>query len=275
MPESPFAVVASLLLIAVALLSWPNVRAAARLPGTCARGNVRRPQWARIVGVGSVPAAAVAGALIAGAGGLCAGTALAMLGRKYWHSRNGLRRRLQRCTELAAGIRLLVAELRAGAHPAVAAEGAAAEAAPAVAGIFGDMATATRLGGDVAGALSGSGRVTAELRAPIGRLARCWMLAERHGVALAELLDAVRRDLEHRAAFMRDVEAKMAGPRATALVLAGLPALGLALGELVGADPIAVLTGGLVGQVLLVAGTALLCAGVWWIARLTESVVRA
>lgn len=265
---------APVLVLAASLLSWPDVRAAGRLPDNRIRTQVRRPRWSRIARAALVPAVAVAGVSIAGAGGLCAGTALAVLGRKYWRSRADMRRRLARATELATGVRLLVAELRAGAHPAVAAEGAAADAAPAAAGIFGDMAAAARLGGDVSEVLSGGDRVASELRDPVGRLVRCWVLAERHGVALADLLDAVRRDLEHRAAFMRDVESKMAGPRATAAVLAGLPVLGLLLGEAVGAGPVAVLTGGPVGQLLLVAGTGLLCAGALWTVRLTESVVR-
>ncbi|MDR7301716.1 type II secretion system F family protein [Haloactinomyces albus] len=278
-PQSLFGASESLIVLAASLLCWPNLRAANRLPGReePGRREHRSTRWPRgrdKAEIASVPVAAVAGVLVAGVGGLCAGTALAVLARRYRRSRSDFRRRLSRCTELATGVRLLVAELRAGAHPAVAAEGAAADSAFRVAGIFGDMAAAARLGGDVASTLSGSHEVTAELREPVGRLARCWMLAERHGVALADLLDAVRRDLEHRAAFMRDVEAKMAGPRATALVLAGLPVLGIVLGEMAGAGPVAVLTGGPVGQGLLMAGTALLCTGVLWTVRLTESVVQ-
>ena len=109
---------------------------------------------------------------------------------------------------------------------------------------------------------------------PLARAGRAWALADRHGVALAEPLDAVRRDLEHRVAFARDVDAKLAGPRSTAAVLAALPVLGLVLGQASGAAPLAVLAHGFLGQSLLVGGVALLCAGVVWTVRLTESVVR-
>ncbi len=135
------------------------------------------------------------------------------------------------------------------------------------------MAATVRLGGDVATALEAH-EGTAELREPLCRMARAWALAERHGVALADLLDAVRRDIERRTAFRRDVEAKMAGPRSTAAVLTGLPVFGLLFGEAVGSAPIAVLTGGLLGQLLLLAGVALLCAGVGWTLRLTRAVVQ-
>ncbi|WP_054053841.1 hypothetical protein [Alloactinosynnema sp. L-07] len=66
----------------------------------------------------------------------------------------------------------------------------------------------------------------------------------------------------------------MAGPRASALMLALLPLLALALGESMGAAPIAVLTSSPVGQTLLVIGVALVCAGVTWTARLTGKATR-
>jgi tight adherence protein B len=137
-----------------------------------------------------------------------------------------------------------------------------------------DIAATARLGGNVAALGAHHGRPESALHGPFGRVARAWALAERHGVGLAELLDAVRTDLEHRAAFVRDVESKMAGPRATAAVLSGLPVLGVVLGETSGADPLGVLAGRPAGQVLLVVGTLLLCVGMMWTVRLTDVVVR-
>lgn len=262
------------LALATALLSWPDVPGRQRLRlGRPVGITLDRPTAWRMVRAAPVPLAALVGAVVAGGGGCVAATALAAVGSRSWRLRRGSRRRLQRTTDLAAGVRLLVAELRAGAHPAAAAEGAAADAPPEVAQTLQEMATTARLGGDVASVLSEHGREAGDLSGPFARVARAWALAERHGVALAELLDAVRRDLEHRAAFLRDVEAKMAGPRATAAVLAGLPVLGVVLGEAAGAGPLAVLTGQLLGQVLLMIGAGLLCAGLLWTARLTEAVV--
>ncbi|MGH3529759.1 MAG: type II secretion system F family protein, partial [Pseudonocardiaceae bacterium] len=71
------------------------------------------------------------------------------------------------------------------------------------------------------------------------------------------------------------VQAQLAGPRATAAVLAGLPLLGLALGQAVGAAPLRVLCQTVVGQVLLVIGTAATCVGVLWSARLVSGAVPA
>jgi tight adherence protein B len=111
------------------------------------------------------------------------------------------------------------------------------------------------------------------LRPSLGRLAHAWSLGDRHGIPLADLLDAVRADIEQRIRFAAGVQAQLAGPRATAAVLAGLPLLGLGLGQAVGAAPLQVLAGTAAGQVLLVVGTALACAGVLWSARLVAGVV--
>jgi tight adherence protein B len=230
--------------------------------------------WVRPARYALLPAISAAGAAFAGVGGLCGAAALAVVGNRYWRSRRAARRRLVYSTALAEGIRLLVGELRAGVHPTAAAAGTAVDAAPEVSGFFRDLASMSRLGGESTALPHESGRRPSELDTSVGRMLRAWTLAQRHGVALADLLDAVRRDVEHRLAFVRDLEAKMAGPRATAAVLTGLPFLGILLGEAVGADPLAVLTERPIGQVFLVVGLGLLCSGMFWTMRLTEVVVR-
>ena len=57
-------------------------------------------------------------------------------------------------------------------------------------------------------------------------------------------------------------------------MLAGLPLLGIALGQATGARPIQVLLGGGLGGMLLVIGTALVAAGMVWTERITDKVVR-
>lgn len=261
------------LLCALALWSWPDEPARRRL--FALRGastRLRNREWVPATRFLPIPAAAVTGGLVAGIGGACAATAVVLLASRTWRSRRAHQHRRDRTARLSAGIRVLVAELRTGAHPAAAAEGAAADGAKEVAGVFADMAATARLGGDVSALLRYQGS-WAELREPLARIGRAWALADRYGAALADLLDSVRRDLDHRVAFARDVEAKLAGPRATAAVLAGLPVLGLLMGEVVGSAPLAVLTEGFFGQLLLVVGVGLICAGVVWTRRLTEAVV--
>jgi tight adherence protein B len=66
----------------------------------------------------------------------------------------------------------------------------------------------------------------------------------------------------------------MAGPEASAAVLACLPVFGVLLGELSGAHPLHVLTSTGPGQVLLVLGAFFISAGLLWSARLTTQAVR-
>ena len=152
----------------------------------------------------------------------------------------------------------MVAELRAGASPAAAAESAAADTSGQSADVLRALAGSARFGGELA-----------EASIP-GELAKAWSLCHRHGLPLAELLDAVRRDFAATARFALRAHAGMSGPRASAVVLAALPSLGLLLGEAMGARPLHVLTGTSIGGLLLVTGSALILAGVGWSVRLTN-----
>jgi tight adherence protein B len=65
----------------------------------------------------------------------------------------------------------------------------------------------------------------------------------------------------------------MTGARTTAAVLAGLPLLGIGLGELIGAEPVRFLLSRGVGGWLLVIGASLACAGLLWSDRITARVL--
>jgi tight adherence protein B len=220
------------------------------------------------------------GALWAGPGGglaaaLVCGTALAR-GR-------ATQRRHATATVLTAlgdALGVLVAELRGGAHPGEALAAASAMHASGCSGAAAEVhralataAAAARLGGDVPTVLRGTG--PAPLRAQLERLAQAWSLASRYGIPLAELLETVREDTELRVRFAAEIHARLAGPRATAAVLAALPLLGVALGHAMGAAPLSVLRGTTMGQVLLIIGSGLTCAGVLWSARLVSRAVPA
>ncbi|KDE10065.1 hypothetical protein N505_0128110, partial [Rhodococcus aetherivorans] len=110
------------------------------------------------------------------------------------------------------------------------------------------------------------------LAASLERLAAAWEVSDRHGLALAQLLTAARSDLSGRMRLRSRTEAGLAGARATATVLAALPALGVALGQMMGAAPVTVLLGDGLGGVLLVVGTVLACAGLLWTDRIATRV---
>ena len=216
-------------------------------------------------------AVVLAGWLIAGLGGALAATLLAVTIRRELRSRTENRQSLTAVDGLAEALRTLVAGLRTGAHPATAAERAAEDAPPQTAATMRAVAAAARLDGDITAVVNTARTPT--LATALGRVATAWQLAQRHGLPLSDVLDATRRDLEQRARFTRQVQARMAGPRSSALALSLLPALGIALGAVLGANPLAVLTDTVLGQALLVMGVALLCAGIAWSARITNRAV--
>jgi tight adherence protein B len=219
------------------------------------RTTVRIPEVWRVVRW--LLPAALAG-LLAGMGGAIAAAVLTLAWRQEWRAHHRAAADLATAAHTATALRTMVAELRSGAHPVTAAE-AAAEVVPEVAADLRALATAARL--------------DTELHAPVlPELAAAWTLAKRHGLPMADVLDAARRDAEAALAFARRTRAKLAGPRASAAVLTGLPALGVLLGQAMGASPLTVLTDSTPGGLLLVTGSVLLWAGTAWCRALTGRV---
>jgi tight adherence protein B len=145
--------------------------------------------------------------------------------------------------DLLAG---LAAELRAGSQPR-AALAVACSSAPAL-----------------------LAPVAAAARSPVADPAAALDLVAREpgATALADLAVAWRvvADTGARAdaAVHREVAAQLAGPRATAALLAGLPLAGVGLGAALGADPLGFLLGGRPGRLCLLAGMLLVAAGAAW-----------
>jgi tight adherence protein B len=221
-----------------------------------------------------VPAAggALAGLVALGPAGALAGAAAAT----GWHRRRAGRRTAgatdAATAELADALGRITEELRAGAHPATALGGVRSDG-PRVQEALGPAARAAALGDGIPAALAAEAGRRPDVARSLSRVARAWALAERHGVPLADLLEGVRSDLRWRTAHAGRVRAQLAGPRATAAVLAALPALGLGLGELVGAGPLAVLRSSALGQLLVVLGVGLGAVGAMWTARILRSAV--
>lgn len=112
---------------------------------------------------------------------------------------------------------------------------------------------------------------TLETHVPeLERLGTLWALSVSRGVPLAKLVAALRDDIDHANRHRDSTRAALAGPQTTAVVLALLPIAGVLMGTAMGAKPLAFLTGGGLGGVLLVVGTALVCAGVAVSRRIIE-----
>ncbi len=100
-------------------------------------------------------------------------------------------------------------------------------------------------------------------------------LAHASGVPLAEVLDALVRVERARAEAARRRHAALAGAKASARVLAWLPAVGIALGLLVEPRTASVLLATPVGWVLLGVSALLVWLGRWWMRALVRGAVTA
>jgi tight adherence protein B len=235
---------------------WPRRGAARRLhriQGGPARGWRRAaPAW---LGRHRWPAATLAAASAALPGWLAGGPVAGSVAAGYaavgvvalcrrWHAR------AEAAATVAAldAITTLAADLRAGLAPA----GALAHALPAVTASTVD--DVRRLG---------------------ERLAAAWQVADVLGVRLADLLDRLDDDERGLRRVRVGAAAQAAGARATALLLAGLPVAGIALGYGMGTDPLHVLLRTAPGALCTGLAGAFQLTGLAWTARLARSVAEA
>lgn len=181
------------------------------------------------------------------------------------------KRSMQRQRESSAIelVSALSAELHAGLPVTVALE-RAAESVPVE--LCPKALGAARLGGDVPSGL----RADADaLGIPVLRaLAALWQVAEDSGAGLAVAAHRLAASQAAAEAVRRELAGQLAGPKATARVLAGLPILGLLLGSTLGADPLSWLLTPPWGWLVLVLGCAFEAAGIFWTAQITRSVER-
>lgn len=161
----------------------------------------------------------------------------------------------------------LAAELAAGQPSDRALESAAAGLVPSP--CPGALA-AIRTGGDVAGALRADAR-TPGARA-LGGLAACWEVSERSGAGLAVAVSRLAESLREGAETQAQLAAEVAAVRTSARLLAGLPLLGLLIGQWIGAQPWAWLTGSWVGRAVLLTGVALQVLGMLWLRHMVAAV---
>lgn len=104
------------------------------------------------------------------------------------------------------------------------------------------------------------------------RLSWCVHLSKETGTPLATLFEHVAADETARADRGRALESVLAGPKTTKRLLSWLPAAGLVMAQLLGAQPVSLLLGSLWGHALLIAGSALWALNGWWGRRLLRKV---
>ncbi len=110
--------------------------------------------------------------------------------------------------------------------------------------------------------------------AGLAALAATWAVHERSGAPVADLLDTLVVSLDDERTATQARRAAMAAPVATARVLAGLPLLGLLLGQLVGARPLEVLVHTPAGRTSGAIGLVCAVSGLVWTRRLVRAAAR-
>jgi tight adherence protein B len=181
-------------------------------------------------------------------------------------SRRAERRAAERHAGTEALLDALAAELGSGAAPADAVAAVLADLPPAIRVEVEAVGRALRSGGDAVAAWRQALRLTSG-----DALAAGFQVCEDSGASLATVLarlaalaadDRRRRD---------EVGVALAGPRSSAVLLAGLPALGVLAGAAIGASPLPFLLQTPAGRLCLLLGVGLDVLGAWWVARLAAS----
>lgn len=238
---------------------------ARRWSGRAWFSSARRPRW--VAAAGAATAVGLLGALPL-VPAVSLGVVAALLVHVGW---GAAEHRVAGHTEdtVVALVGALADELRAGRSPPHALAGVAAHHAGPIAGVLGEAARTEQLGGDTEAVFRAVPRSVAGGEV-IARLAAAWQLSRLSGCSLAEVLDTVAADLRAGRRRQRLLAGLLAGPRASAGLLAALPVLGLLMGAALGADPLRVLTSTGPGQLALAAGVGLDLAGILWTGRLVR-----
>lgn len=246
--------------------SRPTLPAALTLPARTGRRRLRRigllrdqatqpkrlrrlSESAMLVLLASAIAGTAVGGLTAGPVAAAAAGIYAPIIARAWRERQRRLAEDRALGEALDAVTMLAADLRAGSVPAT----ALGASMPVISETVG-YPSVHRVGT----------RLTAALH-----------VADSLGAPLADVLDRLDGDLRATRRAHALARAQTAGAQATTLLLAALPAAGVALGYSIGADPLRVLLRTPLGAACLAAAITLHLAGLYWSERLRRSVAEA
>lgn len=214
----------------------------------------------------------LAGVVLLGSGPVAAiGVLLVvLLGRRALTRRRAARAREAERAGAGEALAVLASELRAGRPPGVALEVAAEVAVGPLASALSAAAASGRLGADPAGCLLRGADASAVPQLLRG-LGVCWQVCGSTGSSLAAAVERLAEGMRAEQVQRRAVDAELAGPRATAAMLAALPLAGIALAAGLGARPVHMLLHTPLGMACLGVGVGLDLFGLWWTDRLVTA----
>ncbi|HVT20598.1 MAG TPA: type II secretion system F family protein [Mycobacteriales bacterium] len=213
--------------------------------------TIRGADLAVAVAIGSALVALHLPLFVAMAGGL-----LPLGWAKLRQGRAGRRIRAAREAAVAEVTFALAGELRAGRTAGEALRAAAATAGP-LADVLRSAAASVAIGGSAAAELDAASRLPGAER--LRSVAAAWRVTESAGGKVALVLERLGEAMDRDDELRREMQSALASPKATSLLLAGLPVFGIALGQAIGAHPLHLLLYQPLGWGLL-AGAAVLDA---------------
>ena len=170
---------------------------------------------------------------------------------------------------LAAGLRTLSAELRSGCTPIEALERAGGSPP-----LWPNALAAARFGDPVDVGLLHDAQVSKEIASQLRQLAACWQVGVMRGSGLALSVERLALSLRSQQELHATLRNELSAPRATSRMLALLPAIGVLMAYLLGADPIRWFLGTTAGLMVLAAAVVLTVIGTLWTRRIVSNVER-
>lgn len=170
---------------------------------------------------------------------------------------------------LALALRALSSELRAGSSPSEALSRAAGNPP-----IWPHALAAARFGEPVNRGFMSDAALSPDLASALRQLAACWHVGVTRGAGLAVSVERLSLSLRAQQELQSTLRNELAAPRATSRMLAFLPIVGVAMGYLLGADPIAWFFGSSAGIFVLAIAVSLTLVGTMWTRRIVQRVER-